>query len=49
MNIHLKTMNNRCEYDPEAMKKIIALIDKYDCRKYVYFMSGNDNVLRLAQ
>ena len=30
-------------------KKIIALIDKYDCRKYVYFMSGNDNVLRLAK
>lgn len=49
MNIHLKTMNNQCEYDPEAMQKIIDLIDKYDCRKHVYFMSGNDNVLRLAQ
>lgn len=48
MNIHIKTVNNKCEYDPEALRKIIALIDKYDCRKYVYFMSGNDNFLRLA-
>lgn len=48
MNIHIKTINNRCEYDPKALRKIISLIDKYDCRKYVYFMSGNDNFLRLA-
>ena len=48
MNIHIKTVNNLCEYDPETLKKIIALIDKYDCRKHVYFTSGNDNVLRLA-
>ena len=49
MNIHIKTIDNQCEYNPETMRKIIALIDKYDCRKYVYFMSGNDNVLRLAR
>ena len=48
MNIHIKTINNSCEYNPDALRKIIALIDKYDCRKYVYFMSGNDNLLRLA-
>jgi len=48
MNIHLKTIDNQCEYDSDALRRIIALIDKYDCRKYVYFMSGNDNVLRLA-
>lgn len=48
MNVHLKTVSNQCEYDPEALGKIIGLIDKYDCRKYVYFMSGNDNLLRLA-
>lgn len=29
------------------MEKIIALIDKYDCRRHVYFMCGNDNVLKL--
>ena len=49
MNIHVKTVNNECEYDPEILRKIIALIDKYDCRKHVYFMSGNDNFLRLAK
>ncbi len=48
MNIHIKTINNQCEYDPDALRKIIALIDKYDCRKYVYITSGNDNLLRLA-
>lgn len=49
MNIHIKTIDNVCEYDKTAMEKIISLIDKYDCRKYVYFMSGNRNVLRLAR
>lgn len=49
MNIHIKTVSNTCEYDRKILNKIIALIDKYDCRKYVYFMSGNDNFLRLAK
>lgn len=48
MNIHIKTISNQVEYDPEALAKIIALVDKYDCRKHVYFTSGNDNLLRLA-
>lgn len=48
MNIHIRTIDNQCEYNPETLKKTVALINKYDCRKYVYFMSGNDNVLRLA-
>ena len=49
MNIHIKTPDNKCEYSPEALRKIIELIDKYDCIKYVYFMSGNDNLLRLVE
>ncbi len=49
MNIHVKTIDDDCEYDRALLEKIITLIDKYDCRKYVYFMSGNDNLLRLAQ
>ena len=48
MNIHIKTVSNQQEYDPEILRKIIALIDQYDCREYVYFVSGNDHVLRLA-
>ena len=34
MNIHIKAC------DEEVFKKIVALIDKYDCRKYVYFMTS---------
>ncbi len=49
MNIHIKTPTNDYDYDPAILKKIVALIDKYDCRKYVYFMSGNDKFLKLAQ
>ncbi len=49
MNIHVKTVNNTCEYDRAILEKIVALIDKYDCKQYVYFMSGNDNFLRLAK
>lgn len=49
MNIHIKTRSNTEEYDEGLMEKIIALIDKYDCRKWVYFCSGNDNLLRLAK
>ena len=49
MNIHVKTVNNDVEYDEALFDKIVALIDKYDCRKYVYFMSGNDHFLALAQ
>jgi len=45
MNIHVKTVNNTCAYDEELLKKIIALIRRYDCEKYVYFMTGNDTVL----
>ncbi len=46
MNVHVKTVNNTCEYDEELLKKIIALIRKYDCEKYVYFVTGNDTLLR---
>ena len=49
MNIHIKNITADAPYDPELMKKIITLIDKYDCRKHVYFMSENDNILRLGQ
>ena len=49
MNIHIKTISNNDEYDEETLRKIIALIDKYDCRKWVYFTSGNDKLLALAQ
>lgn len=49
MNIHIKTETNDSDYDSRHLEKIISLIDKYDCRRYVYFMCGNDNVLKLAK
>ena len=49
MNIHIKTPDNKCTYPEDIMQKIIDLIDKYDCRKHVYFMCGNDFVLDLAR
>lgn len=47
MNIHLKTDSN--PYDKKRLKKIVDLIEKYDCKKYVYFMCGVDSVLKLAK
>ena len=44
MNIHVKTPNNTDAASEDFLKKILALIDKYDCRRHVYFMSGNDTV-----
>ncbi len=49
MNIHIKTVDNKCEYGPEILKKILSLIEKYDCKNHVYFTSGNDNFLKLAK
>lgn len=46
MNIHIKTRDLENPYDTDLLRKIIALIDRYDCRKYVYFMVGNDTVLK---
>ena len=48
MNIHIKP-DRQEPYDRATFGKILDLIDKYDCRKYVYFMAANDYVLALAQ
>ena len=45
MNIHLKTAGEK----PEYLERVVALIRKYDCEKYVYFMSGSDAVLERLQ
>ena len=41
MNIHLKSLGD----SPECLNEVIKLIRKYDCEKYVYFMSGDDAIL----
>ncbi len=46
MNIHLKTVDWSNPYDEGLLKKIVDLIRKYDCAKHIYFMCGNDTVLK---
>ena len=46
MNIHLKTRDDTSPYDMAIFKKIIDLIEKYDCRKYCYFMTSNDTFMK---
>jgi len=48
MNIHVKTIGLFDPFEKEVLDKIVALIDKYDCREYVYFMANNDNILECA-
>ena len=48
LNIHIKTLDDECIYDEEIFRKIVALIDQYDCRDSVYFMTGNDRLLEMA-
>lgn len=45
MNIHLKTGGE----DPSYLGKVVELIRKYDCEKYVYFMTGDDELLARLQ
>lgn len=42
MNIHVKPLSETEPYPEDIMKKIVALIKKYDCEKYVYFMLQTD-------
>jgi glycerophosphoryl diester phosphodiesterase len=46
MNIHIKCRTNDAPLPEDYLKKIIALIRKYDCARHVYFMCGNDYVLQ---
>ena len=45
MNIHIKSQSKIDPLPEETLKEIIRLIDKYDCRRHVYFMSGNPTIL----
>lgn len=55
MNIHVKPLadveNKWFEgyYDPEAMKKIVGLVRKYDAQRHVYFMLEKDEDIRQFQ
>jgi glycerophosphoryl diester phosphodiesterase len=47
-NITLDDKQDVEEYDPVIFKKIVSIIDKYDCREYVYF-TGEKDVLATAK
>lgn len=44
MNIHVKIWDY--EQEDRKMEEIVALVRKYDCEKYVYFMTASDTVIR---
>lgn len=46
MNIHVKPLSLEEPYPVEIIRKIVALIRKYDCEKYVYFMLEPDEHIR---
>ncbi len=48
MNIRIKSCANM-QNDKNFFKKLIQLIDIYDCQKYVYFTSPDENVLALLK
>ena len=45
MNIHLKSQTDQ-PWDESNLKKVIDLIDAFDARAHVYFMSENDSIQR---
>ncbi len=49
MNIHVKSIDTPAFSKEEALKKLSGIIHKYDCEKYVYFMSGEDSFHELAK
>lgn len=44
MNIHVKIWD--AEFENDYMEEIVALIRKYECEKYVYFMTTSDRMLK---
>lgn len=46
MNIHVKPLSYTDSYPEDIMKKIVSLIKKYDCEKYVYFMLETDEQIK---
>lgn len=44
MNIHVKIWDKN--YQNPMIEQIVALIRKYDCEKYIYFMTTNDEIIK---
>ena len=44
MNIHVKIWD--ANFPNPMIEQIVALIRKYDCEKYIYFMTTNDEIIK---
>lgn len=49
MNIRVEPKSGGEPLSEAFLEKLIALIDSYDCRKYVYFTSESDSILERLQ
>ncbi|MBQ8550848.1 MAG: hypothetical protein IJ426_05850 [Clostridia bacterium] len=45
MNIHIKPDGQKTKCNKEIIDKAVVLVDRYDCRRHVYFMSPSDETL----
>lgn len=46
MNVHVKHINDNDPLPEQTVREIVRLIEKYDCIKYCYIMSGNPEILK---
>ena len=46
MNIHVKIWD--ADFKDDKLAEMVELIRRYDCEKYVYFMTANDRMIRKA-
>ena len=46
MNIHIKPLSRAEEYPKDVIQRILGLVKKYDCEKYVYFTLESDVQIR---
>ena len=44
MNIHVKIWD--CNFKNPMIEEIVDIIRKYDCEKYIYFMTTNDEIIK---
>ena len=49
MNVHLKTIDDTSNVPNEFLDNVVALIDKYYARKYLYLMITNDKLIEYAR
>ena len=49
MNVHIKTETDDTDVSESFVHKLVALFDRYDCRKHVYLMITNDKLTAMVK